>query len=251
MKKTILSAAVSLLVCCTPAWTQFGSTIPQISVAGSAEVKVVPDEVTLDVAVETRAETLEPARVENDRNIATAQSFLRNNNVADKDIQVDYINIEPNYNNGSGIPSVKPYTYTVQKNLEIRVKQTDNFQTILTGLLTNGVNVVNGINFHTSQLRKFRDQARSMAIRAAKEKAQALTAELGGKLGKPINISTYDNVDYYGNYWGMNHGFNMNGMNNAIQNTVSAGGDPDATDDGFAVGQISISTTVNVSFRLE
>jgi uncharacterized protein len=247
--KLVLSLALSLAVF-SPAHAQTAPP-PQISLSGSAEVKVAPDEIMLNVAVETRAQTLEPARLENDQKIAAVLAFLKQSKIKDQEVQIDYINIQPdyNYNNGSSESHVKPVAYIVRKNIEIRLVEVANFQNILTGLLTNGVNYVNDIDFRTTQLRKYRDQARAMAIRAAKEKAGALTSELGAKLGKVTSINAYDNSGYSGNYWGMNHGFN--GNNNAVQNVAAVGGASDAAEDTFAVGQISVTATVNVSFLIE
>jgi hypothetical protein len=250
--KFVLFLALSLTAA-SPAFSQT-TPPPQISLSGSAEVKVAPDEIMLSVAVETRAETLDPARLENDQKIAAVLAFLQQSKIADKDVQMDYINVQPdyNYNNNSSESHVKPVAYIVRKNIEIRLTEVAAFQNILTGLLTNGVNYVNGIDFRTMQLRKYRDQARATAIRCAKEKAQALVAELGSKLGKVTSINANDSSGYYGNYWGVNRGFN--GYNNPGQNVSgSAGGGEtsDTADDTFAVGQISVSATVNVSFLIE
>ena len=247
--KFVLLFALSLAAI-PPAFAQ-AVPPPQISLSGSAEVKVAPDEIMLNVAVETRSETLEPARLENDQKIAAVLAFLKQSKIKDKDVQTDYTNIQPdyNYNNSTSASHVKPVAYIVRKNLEIRLTDVAGFQNILTGLLTNGVNYVNGIDFRTTQLRKYRDQARGMAIHAAKEKAVALTAELDVKLGKVTSISAYDNGGYYNNNWGMNRGFN--GYNNAVQNVAAAGGTSDVAEDNFAVGQISVSATVNVSFLIE
>jgi uncharacterized protein len=241
------------LAAASPAFAQIVQPPPQISLSGSAEVKVAPDEIMLNVAVETRSETLEPARLENDEKIAAVLAFLKQSKIKDKDVQTDYINIQPdyNYNNSSSASHVKPVAYIVRKNLEIRLTEVAGFQNILTGLLTNGVNYVNGIDFRTTQLRKYRDEARTMAIRAAREKAAALTSELGAKLGKVTSINAYDNSGYFGGYGGMNRGFN--GYNSSIQNqnVAAGGGVSDTAEDTFAVGQISVTATVNVSFLIE
>jgi poly(3-hydroxyalkanoate) synthetase len=47
----------------------------------------------------------------------------------------------------------------------------------------------------------------------------------------------------------MNRGFN--GFNNVAQNVAAVGGASDTGEDTFAVGQISVSATVNVSFLIE
>lgn len=252
--KTKLFLCIALaLVVCSPAYAQ--NTPPQISLSGSAEVKVAPDEIRLNVAVETRAATLDPARLENDQKISAVLAFRKQSKIEAKDVQTDFINIQPEYayNSGSSDAQVKPVAYIVRKSIEIRLAGTASFQKILTGVLTNGVNYVNNIDFRTTQLRKCRDKARAMAIHAAKEKAEALTSELGTKLGKVTSISAYDSGGNYGNYWNMNQGFN--GFNNVAQNVASGGGAgggaSDTEADTFAVGQISVSATVNVSFLIE
>lgn len=171
-------------------WVRSDSPNPQISLSGSAEVKVAPDEIILSVGVETRNENLEPARLENDRKIAATLAFLKQSGIKSKDIQMDYINVQPDYDNN--VSRVRPVAYTVHKDLEVRLKDVTRFQDVLTGMLTNGVNYVNNIDFRTTELRKYRDQARAMAVRAAREKAGAITSELGVKLGKVSGITLND-----------------------------------------------------------
>jgi uncharacterized protein YggE len=165
-----------------PAFAQFAPPPPQINVSGSAEVKVAPDEIRLSVGVETRDQNLDVARQQNDERIAHALAFLKGAGVKDKDVQTDFISVVPDYDYNSS--HVKPVAYIVRKSIEIRVIAITNFEGIVTGLLTNGVNYVQGIDFRTAQLRKYRGQAREMAIKAAKEKADAMASALGVKRGK-------------------------------------------------------------------
>ena len=67
--------------------------------SGSAEVKVVPDQAFLSVGVETRHESLEKARQQNDESISKALRFLKDNNVEEKNVQTDFINVEPTFDN--------------------------------------------------------------------------------------------------------------------------------------------------------
>jgi len=125
----------------------------------------------------------------------------------------------------------------------------------LTGLITNGVNNVQGIDFRTTELRKYRDQARALAIRAAREKAEAMVGDLGVKVGKPISITVNDAGGWIswggGGYRG--GGFNtFNGFQNVAQNvSQNAGGGTGADGATFAAGQISVSASVNVSFLIQ
>ena len=230
----------------------FTSAFSQINVSGSAEVKVAPDEIRLSVGVETRDENLDVARQQNDERIARALAFLKGAGVKEKDVQTDFISVEPDYNYNSS--HVKPVAYIVRKSIEIRVTAITNFEGIVTGLLTNGVNYVHGIDFRTSQLRKYRDQARELAIKAAKEKADAMASALGVKRGKVSNINVNDwngGWNSYGGRWGAQGG-GFNGQINvqnlgALSDAVGA----DTAGETFSAGEISVSATVNVSFLIE
>lgn len=247
MKTRLILAIALIALPLAPAFAE-----PQINVSGSAEVKVAPDEIRLSVGVETRDENLDVARRQNDERVSSALAFLKGSGVKDKDVQTDFISVEPDYNYNSS--HVKPVAYIVRKSIEIRVTAITNFEGIVTGLLTNGVNYVHGIDFRTSQLRKYRDQARELAIKAAREKADAMASALGVKRGKVSNISVNDWSGGWGGYggrWGAQWGFN--GQVNNVQNlgTLSDVAGADTTGETFSAGEISVSATVNVSFLIE
>jgi len=219
---------------------------PLISVSGSAEVKVAPDEIYLRVGVETRSANLENAKHENDERVSKSLLFLKSSGVKEKDVQTDFISIEPSYDNNWS--ATKAVTYIVRKSIEVKLTKIENFEGVLTGLLTNGVNNVHGIEFRTSELRKHRDEARAMAIRAAKEKADAMALELGVKRGKVYSVNANDSGGWWGSgsgYWGGGVGGGM--FQNAVQN---AGGTSEE-EGTLSIGQISVSASVNVSFLIE
>ncbi len=222
---------------------------PQINVSGSAEVRVVPDEIRLSVAVESRNAALDAARLDNDTKIAAALAFLKQADLPEKDVKTDFISVQPDYNVNQS--RVTPVAYIVRKSIEIRLTNTVAFQSVVTGLLTNGVNLIQNVDFRTTQLRQHRDQARLLAVRAAKEKAKALTDELGVKLGRPYNVNATDNSSYLGS---SSRFLNSSvGANNYVQNVSvsSGGGAADNASDAFAVGQISVTANVSISFLIE
>ena len=51
-----------------------------------------------------------------------------------------------------------------------RLKDISKYEDVLSGVLESGANYVEGIEFRTTELRKYRDQARVMAIKAAKDR---------------------------------------------------------------------------------
>jgi len=241
---------------------------PQISVSGSAEVKVAPDEVDLSVGVEIRRESLGEAKRENDERVSKALEFLKRNGVKDKDVQTDYMIIEPVYypdniiDPGTGLPRppydkdkrrllVEPFYYIVRKSIGIKLTQVSSFDGVLSGLITNGVTHFQRIDFRTSELRKYKDKARAMAIQAAKEKAEAMASVLGVKLGKPYSINVNDWSGWSGWWpqttWGSGGGFGGQGQNVSQGGQGGGSGETSAT---ISVGQISVTASVNVSFLL-
>jgi uncharacterized protein YggE len=111
-------------------------------------------------------------------------------------------------------------------------------------VLKNGANQLMGFEYRTSELRKHRDEARKMAIKACREKADALAEELGCKVGAPrtINETSYG---YYGNAyrWGGNNYM----MQNSMQAAAGGGGDGG---ESMPLGQIGVHATLTVSFDL-
>jgi uncharacterized protein YggE len=213
-----------------------------INVSGSGEVKVAPNEIYLRVGVETRNETLEEARKQSDDRVSKALAFLKSKGVLSKDIQTDFISIEPMYEND--VLRMKPSAYIARKSLEVKLVKVDSFESVMAGLLASGMDNVQGVEFRTSELRKHRDTARSMAIRAAREKADALASDLGVKRGKVYNISANE----WGGSWNPAGNWGGKMMQNVVQN---AGGDAGSTETSLSLGQISVSATVNVSFLIE
>jgi uncharacterized protein YggE len=249
--KTIIPQLLAALVLGCPltrAFSQIPTPPPMISVSGSSEVKVAPDEIDLRVGVETRNEKLDDAKRENDERVSRALAFLKASSVEKKDVQTDFISIEPNYN--ERVSKTRTDIYVVRKAIAIRLRKVDSFESILTGLLSNGVTTVQGVAFRTSELRKYRDKARAMAIQAAREKADAMAEALGVKRGKVYSICANDAGGWWmsgSGYWGMSGGGMIQNAFNSVQNAGAAGSE----DGALSVGQISVSASVNVAFQIE
>lgn len=248
IKQTCLAiTVVGLSIATAPAQCQ--QPPPQVNVSGTAEIKVAPDEVDISAGVETRDVQLNTATHQNDEHMASALAFLRSAGVPEKDIQTDSMQVQPDYASDS---LISPRYYTVRKSLEIKLTSVTNLENVVTGLLNHGVNGLYSVDFRTSELRKYRDQARAMAIKAAKEKAVAMCAALDVKCGKPNAINVQDFGGYYSWAW---NGWSSRGNNlyaNNIQNAVqSGGGESEVAGETVSRGQIAVSATVNVSFLIQ
>ena len=214
---------------------------PLVSVSGTGEVKVQPDEIMLNLAVDVRSKTLEDARKQNDDKVASILNYLKKYGVEAKHVQTTFMTVQPIYNNGE-YGQTNPDFYTAQKTISVLVKKVDKFDDLLSGIYKAGANRVDGIEFRTSELKKYRDQARKLAIQAAKEKAILLTSELGTKIGRVYAITETSGPNYPIPYRSMAAG---------MYNKMSEAGVADQGGPTIAGGQITISSTVDASFIIE
>jgi uncharacterized protein YggE len=251
IKKILL---VLLLLCFAAVYSPaLDSSLRLITVRGEAEVKVVPDEVIITIGIETSNKILSAAKNENDRVVKSVLAIAKKQDIDPKYVQTDYFTIAPRYDYQYADKLRDRQMifagYFVRKNVVITLKDISRYEDLLSGILESGVNYIQGIQFRTTELRKYRDQVRVMAVKAAKEKAELLARELGVKTGKPSAVTE----DYDGFYSWNNNQLWDNRQNGLLdKNTMAnAGGGNPPEDSSIAPGQISVSAHVTVIFELE
>ncbi len=252
MKKNLLfgvlaCALVALLVvtfASQPARAAGETSLRLITVTGDADVKVTPDEVGLVVSIENADRNLNLAKKQNDDRTARVINTLKNLGVESKYIQTDQFRVEPRYSDNYTRLDVS--SYFVSKTIVVTLKDITKFEDLQSAVFDAGASRFYSIQFRTTELRKYRDQARELAIRAAQEKAAAMAKTLGQKIGKPQSIQeNYSNwSSWYDRWWGSN-----NMSQNVMQN--ASGPSTSSDDSAFAPGQITVNARVTVSFELE
>ncbi len=139
-----------------------------ITVSGAAEVRVVPDEVLITLGVETWDEDLDRAKRDNDRRVQQIVALAKSYGVSEQHIQTDHISIEPRYRND--YENRDFIGYFVRKTIVITLRDLSRFEDLLAGVLQAGVTHVHGIQFRTTELRKYRDEARALSPSGPREK---------------------------------------------------------------------------------
>ncbi|RJO65699.1 MAG: DUF541 domain-containing protein [Candidatus Omnitrophota bacterium] len=216
-----------------------------ITVTGEAEIKVAPDEVVLTLGVETNNKDINIAKSENDLKVQKIIAVAKRLKIEEKHIQTDYINIEPRYKDQWENRDF--VGYFVRKNISITLRDTSKFEELLSSVLDAGVNYVHGIDFRTTELRKHRDEARALAIKAAQEKANDLAKQLNQAVGKPYKIQEGMFGWWSGYFGGWGRGYRGTMSQNVVQN---AGGSAEGGS-SIALGQITVKAQITVSFELE
>lgn len=240
-----LVLSIGLLACiAAPAWAA-EEPPGTISVSGEAVVKVAPDEVIITFGVETYHENLKTAKQENDARVERVIQLCARYGIESKYVQTDFISIEPHYHDGYWREVIEGYF--VRKNIVVTLRDLTAFDRFLTEILQAGVNYVHGIEFRTTDLREFRDQARALAVNAAKEKAAAMAGELGMEIGDPQSIRE-EGLSWWSGYGSSWWGYRYGGLS---QNVVQNAGDmPSEALGATAPGQIAIRAQVSVTFYL-
>ena len=235
--KSLASAAFLLLAFAINTAAEDKPEMRLITVTGEAEVLVVPDEVVFDLTVQNFNREMRVAKTQTDDQLKKLLEMTRRYHIDAKDVQTDYIKLEPRYRgNDEGRTLLG---YAVRKDLVFKLRDVTRAEELLSEVLEPGVTRVNGVHFQTSQMRKFRDQARALAIRAAQEKATALTSEIGQKIGKAYSIE--EDTTPSGNIYAQN----------VSSNALAMSSDDAVNSEGtLSLGQIKVTARVTVRFEL-
>ena len=214
---------------------------PLVTTTGNSEVKVVPDLADLRFDIELRNTNLNTALAQEAEKMSQLVAALKAAGIGERDLQTSQVTINPVYQqeNGTYAETAKIAFFSVSQTVGCTLRDIQKITAITTRAIDAGANRVSGVTLRTSRLRQYRDQARVMAVKAAKEKALALAGELGSKVGKPHSI-TEQSSEIPTLLLG----------NSFAQNAAAAPGDS-GSNSAFEPGTISISATVTVAFVLE
>lgn len=230
MKKVILILALVFMV---NSYAQEHKQVPMINVSGEGKVKVAPDQALISISIETKGTKAEDVKRENDKKMDAILKFIKKSNIAPEDFQTQRISLNPNYDYEK-----KKYNYIATQSVQILLKDLSKYDTLMEGLVNEGINRIDNVEFKSSKMLQLQSDARKLAIKEAKAKAEDFVSVLGQKVGKAIVIS--DNSQTYIPQPRM---YEMKSM--SMDKAASA---PRET---LAIGEIEIIANVSVSFVLE
>jgi hypothetical protein len=166
--------------------------------------------------------------------------------IESKDIATDIYVIDPIY---ESYDSLYIKGYRINNSVSITLRDVSKTSTVLAAALNAGANQVQNVEFYTSELRKYRDQARELAMIAAREKAQALATAAGAETGCVLSINENSWSYYSGWWWGRNQNI---WTQNTVQNAAPSGGSSGAAgDEPISLGQIAVKAEITASFALK
>ena len=167
-----------------------------IHVIGSGSVTGEPDIATLDLGVSVEKETVAEAREEAASAMTALINSLKANNVAEKDIKTENFSIHPQYDYAENVRTLRGYR--VNNTVRAKVRELETLSEVIDDAAEAGGNsiVINSIQFMVDDTTPLQTEARSLAVKDAKAKAQTLAKASGVRLGEPITIT--ENTYYAG-----------------------------------------------------
>ncbi|MFD2828397.1 SIMPL domain-containing protein [Leeuwenhoekiella polynyae] len=201
---------------------------PTVSVTGEGKVIAVPDEVTIRMGVQTEGKDAKTVKSENDASVDKVLDYLLKMNISQNQVQTEYVNLNKNYDYNT-----KTYNYIASQTISVKLKDLSKYDNIMSGLVSSGINTINGVDFSSSKMEAYEAEARKKAVANAKEKAKEYAGVLGQNIGKALLI--------------------------AEQGTSSPQPQPmykmamaemDSTQRTLAPGELTITSKIQVSFEL-
>jgi hypothetical protein len=237
--KVLVGAGILFFAYAGAAWAEGAAEQHRITVNGEAVVHAQPDKVTVNFGVETWDNSIAVAKKKNNEVMGRAVAAAKKLGVENKEIQTDYLNIEPRYKDDYQKRNFLGFFVT--NTMAVTIADPQKLELLVEKLLGAGIERIDGVQFQVSEFKKFREQARELALKAAQEKAEKMAAVLGRGIGAAVQISE----GYSGwSGWGMNR----QAMTQNVAQEVPGGGETPGT---VALGKISVRASVSVSFELK
>lgn len=158
-----------------------------INVSGEGRVSLPPDVVMMDLGVSVRDEGLGAAQSQAADQMRSVIDALRASGVAENDIQTSNYSIyaERDYNQ----PEQPLIGYTVSQTVVAKVRELDNAGSVIEAAVEAGANQVNNVWFALENPEEAVRQARELAVKNARAKAEELARLTNSTLGPVQTIS--------------------------------------------------------------
>jgi uncharacterized protein YggE len=208
------------------------ATTNTVSFSGTGTVLAKPDIAVIDLSIVTEATTSKAAQDSNSKKSNAVMQFLRGQDIDEKDIQTTGYNIYPQYDytNGRGVLR----GYQVNETITVKVRDLTKTDDVLAGVVSAGANQIGQLQLTIDNPEALKAQAREMAIKDAKAKADNLKSQLGIRLGRIVNfIESTDAVPplYY------------------VKSAVGVGGGGPTPE--IATGENEITVDVTITYQIK
>jgi uncharacterized protein YggE len=243
MKALALVSILAVLACRVAVAQADNLSVPHITVNGTAITEVVPDRLHWSVEVKNTGLDLPKVAEVHSTKVAAVLETLKASAVEDKDVQTAQMEFSENrvYRRSEWVKE----GYQATTSLAFKITDLAKYKVLWESLAKLSGVSVNGVSFDHSNRIALNKETRVKALKAAKEKAEAMAAVLGAKVGEPLAV--YEDLSVTEG-WGGRNNYNLTANNTMAQATIAAA--PAENGETLAPGSIPITIRVRVTFRL-
>jgi len=162
-----------------------------ISVDGSGTVKILPDEVIVDVSVVTEKPTTEEAVNENTSIFNQVQRSIDKINAANLKIETTNFNLSPLYDYSVQNKPPKIYAYQVTSTIEVKTTDLGKMGEIIANAIESGATNISSIGFDLtdSSKQKAINDALTAATNDASAKAKTIATSMGLTIDRVYTVN--------------------------------------------------------------
>lgn len=210
-----------------------------LTVSGSANVFVDPNQAEVFIRVETRDPDAKQAQAKNRTKSNAVMNALKNAGVSEKDLEHTQYRLQRlnEYNRETGKTEFKGYQHV--NVMKLTTEDLDQVGTYIDAAVEAGANGIDAVAFGLTRERKaeVRSDALNQASQEAKSKADTLATSLGVSLDRPLRISE-------SNFHYQPHRATME----MAQAKQGGGGTPDTQ---VSPEKVNVSASVSVNYRID
>lgn len=193
-----------------------------ITVNGTAEVYASPDVGVITISVKSENIDIAKATNENSTTMNGIITFLKGEGIDQKDIKTTGFSINPRYEYEMKTGKRNLAGYEITQNVNVKIRDLTKIGKVISESTSLGANDISSLSFIIDNDEQIKEQAKELAIKDAKDKAQKLEKELGIKM---VRIVSYSEGSYpmYDSYYGVGGGAEMKVSSSITPPTIETG----------------------------
>lgn len=157
-----------------------------ITILGKGKVFTVPDIANISLGLKTEKKTVAEAQLENTKKMNKLHEELKKIGIPKEDVATTNYSVYPVYDWNTGRQQLR--AYSVDQSVKIKIKDFEKIPNMLALIGVLELNQVGDLQFTVDNMDKYEQEARLVAVKNAKTKAETLAKEAGVKLGKIVSF---------------------------------------------------------------
>lgn len=242
----IITAIFALCLALQPAFAQpeIKPDASVVSASGTARVYRTPDYLDIIVGVVEMKPTAGEAQTGASTRMEAILVALKALNLTGAEYQTGTVDLSPRYNDYYREQTEqKIIGYTAVNTLRVRTTDLKAAARIIDAALKAGANRIDSVIFGLKQYLDAREEALTLATKAAKRKATVLVEALDAKLGKVLRVNEDSAPMYFGNRYAAQV---------QTSNIAMDGGQaPLPGEDAFEPGKVEVVVTVTLTCEIK